>query len=312
MKRKTIELFEGEKTLDKCLDEFILNCEVKNLRPATIKFYKDYINIFFKFMPYKTLASEINKETIDNYILYLKNKTNENDRTINSNLNAIRSFFKFCQKLGYIEKFNIPKIKADKSIIIPYTDQELEILLKKPNLQKTTFANYRCWCIINFLIGTGCRCSNVIELKVKDVDIDNKYITFEHTKNRKPQIIPMSNSLSRVLKEYLKFRKPKNPDDYFFCTSYGKRISRRQLESDLTKYNRKRGVMKTGIHRFRHTFAKKWIMANGDIYRLQQILNHSSQDMTRKYVELFASDLQKDFNTFNPLEQLQKNHISMK
>ncbi|MCR3761907.1 site-specific integrase, partial [Clostridium felsineum] len=62
-----------------------------------------------------------------------------------------------------------------------------------------------------------------------------------------------------------------------------------------------------------HTFAKKWILSGGDIFRLQKILSHSTLDMVRVYVDMFTSDLQKDFSTFNPLDQLkQKSFISLR
>lgn len=62
--------------------------------------------------------------------------------------------------------------------------------------------------------------------------------------------------------------------------------------------------MKTGLHRFRHTFAKKWINSGGDIFRLQKILGHSSLDVVRNYVNMFTNDLQDNFNTFSPLENI--------
>lgn len=63
---------------------------------------------------------------------------------------------------------------------------------------------------------------------------------------------------------------------------------------------------KTSIHLYRHTFAKKWILAGGDIFRLQKILGHSSLDVVKEYVEMFTNDLQKDFDKFNALEQIHR------
>jgi len=63
--------------------------------------------------------------------------------------------------------------------------------------------------------------------------------------------------------------------DYLFCTAYGQQTTVDVIESQIARYNRKRGVEKTSLHMFRHTFAKKWILNGGDIFRLQKILGHS-------------------------------------
>ena len=66
--------------------------------------------------------------------------------------------------------------------------------------------------------------------------------------------------------------------------------------------------MRTGVHRFRHTFAKNWIVNGGDIFKLQKMLGHSSINMVKNYGDMFTDDLQQDFNIYNPLEKLQSNN----
>ena len=67
----------------------------------------------------------------------------------------------------------------------------------------------------------------------------------------------------------------------------------------LYEYNKRRGVETTGIHRYRHTFAKQWILNGGNVVALQKILGHASLDMTRKYVKLFSEDIKDDFDLIN-------------
>lgn len=133
------------------------------------------------------------------------------------------------------------------------------------------------------------------------------------TKNRKQQIIPLSNTLSITLKEYLRYRGG-TVEDYLFCSQVGNQMTRDSLVHSIHKYNKKRGVTKTSIHLFRHTFAKNWILNGGDIFRLQKILGHSTLDMVREYVNLYGNDLQHNFNEYNPLEKFSNHnkHISMR
>jgi integrase/recombinase XerD len=56
-----------------------------------------------------------------------------------------------------------------------------------------------------------------------------------------------------------------------------------------------------------HTFAKLWILNGGDIFRLQKILGHSSLDIVKEYVNMFSTDLQINFDEFNPLENIKVN-----
>ena len=76
------------------------------------------------------------------------------------------------------------------------------------------------------------------------------------------------------------------------------------LQGAIRRYNLSRGVSKTSLHLFRHTFAKNYILVGGGMVQLQSILGHSSLDMTRKYTNLYGSDIVKDFERLNPLNNI--------
>ena len=72
-------------------------------------------------------------------------------------------------------------------------------------------------------------------------------------------------------------------------------------------------VVKTGIHRFRHTFAKKWITLGGSVVTLQKILGHSSLNITQNYINLLVEDIKRDVDKYNILEEFNKDtHIKIK
>ena len=131
----------------------------------------------------------------------------------------------------------------------------------------------------------GNRLSTALDLKIKDINFDDGTIALCKTKSRKQQIIPLSKSISVVLKEYLAIRGGV-PEDYVFCNVYGEKAAPRSYQDMVSSYNIKRGVNKTSIHLFRHTFAKQWILAGGDVFRLQKILGHSDLTVTREYVKI--------------------------
>lgn len=106
-----------------------------------------------------------------------------------------------------------------------------------------------------------------------------------------------------ILTEYLKYRKGNNKD-YLFPTIHNKQLTPRGLETAIAEYNLRRGVTKTSIHLFRHTFARDWILAGGDEFTLQNLLGHSTSDMTKHYVNIYGKDLgNSQFYKLNPLDR---------
>lgn len=311
MKRKMIEVNAKDITFDRGYDEFIFYCRTRNLRPATIQFYDNSVRTIYKFIEPKMAIKDITKDVVDRFIICCQDELDIKDITVNTYLRALKAILYYFMKLGYMDKFHIPLVKFDKPVIEVYTDQEVKILLKKPNRSKCAFAEFRDWTICNVLYSTGIRCSNILDLKVREVDLYNNLLYLKTTKNRKPLALPITKSLQPILREYLSVRNG-NGEEYLFCTSYGDKIKRGSLYHSMVDYNLNRGVNKTGIHRWRHTFAKQWILNGGDIIKLQKTLNHSDLDMVRNYVNIFTKDLQDGFEDFNPLEFINKKSIKIK
>lgn len=229
------------------------------------------LNISGNFFETKQPCRMITKEVYENYIIYLQANTEANDQSIYSYCNGLRTILNYLMNNGFIEPFQIKLPKKEKKLKETYTDQELERLLKKTDLKKCNFSEYRGWVLTNFLLGTGQRLSTVSNIKIEDIDFENSIIRLLRTKNRIQLIIPLSNTLSIVLKEYLRYRQGE-PEDYLFCNQYGGKMTKSGMESAVRRYNLSRGVKKTSIHAYRHTFAKTWVMEGGDIFRLQKLL----------------------------------------
>ena len=298
------------KNIDDAFKDFIKYCRVKNLSNATTQYYED---CFYKFKEYyQGELKDITTKIVDDYVLHLRG-TNITDISVNTYLRGLRVILYYFMGLGYMEEFKITIHKADKKIKETYTDKELEILLKKPNLKQCDFVEYRTWVIVNFLLGTGCRSNTLCNIKVKDLNIESEIVILSTTKNKKQQIIPISNQLSIIIQEYLTYRQPSTDEDYLFISVYGEQLNSNSLRHSVVRYNQRRGIMKTGIHLFRHTFAKKWIQNQGNIFSLQKILGHSSLEMVKEYVNLYSDDIRSDYDKYNPLKDFTNtNYISMR
>ena len=116
--------------------------------------------------------------------------------------------------------------------------------------------------LTNLLIATGVRASTVVNIKISDVDFEHNIIRLRKLKNRKQQYVPMSSSLNAALTLYLKVW-DWDPEDFLFPGIRKEQIQAHTLELAIRKYNLSRGVTKTSVHLFRHTFAKNYILAGG-------------------------------------------------
>ena len=297
MRRKTSNV-----TVQDAFDMFIRKCRVKNLSDHTILAYEKKCKEFIEMLGADSAVSNITSDAVDDYIIGLRER-GVSDITTQTLLRHVRAFVYYCQDCNYIPHFKVTVPKADKKIKETYTKEELLTLLARPNVNKCSFSEYKTWVFENYLIGSGNRLSTALNLKIKDIDFKNSVIFLSKTKSRKQQIIPLSNTLALVLKEYLEVRGG-SEDDYVFCNEYGGKASDRTYQQLVRRYNIKRNVNTTSIHAFRHTFARNWVLANGDIARLKTILGHSSLAVTNEYLQMFGQDLQMDFDKFNPLDNL--------
>ena len=253
-------------TVSEAFDDFVQHCQIRNLRPETIKVYRLHFSIFQKFLDDNTLlVSEITPQVVGEFILDLRSDNHHcNKITVNSYLRGVRVFLYYCMEMDYMPSFKIVIPMADKKLKETYTDSELKVLLEKPDIKTCSFSEYRIWVFSNYLLATGNRISTALNLRIEDIDFMNGIIQLNQTKNRTSQLIPLSPTLSKILREYLRYRKGQ-PKDFVFCNSFGNQGDKRTYQEMLASYNRGKGVEKTSAHLYRHTFAKKWILNGGYI-----------------------------------------------
>ena len=290
---------------------YLDDCRKRNLREATINHYRQSYAQFYKFINKDMPVNEFDEKLYSEFVIYLKRKLNK-DVSINSYLRDLITTLHFLMREGYVEEFKMQSIKVDKDNVSTYTENELQKLLQKPNLKKCKYIEYQSWVITNFLFTTGARQRSMMNIKINDIDFDNNVVKLSVTKNRKALIVPISIKMADILKEFLKHRNAKNNSDWLFCNVFGEKLVKSTCYNMLCQYNRGRGVETTGIHRYRHTFAKQWILNGGNVVVLSQILGHSNLSITQNYINLLVSDVSKQVEEINLLDKFTgKKHIKM-
>ncbi len=299
---KKIKMVSKKITLEEGFEKYISSCRIRNLRQGTINHYKQSYTQILKFFDPDMPLSDFCLDDYNNYVLYLKSYLT-NDVSINSYLRDLITTMHFLMDEGYVAPFKMTTIKTDKQSVETYTEEELSILLQKPNIKKCSFIEYQCWVMTNFLFCTGVRQRSLMYIRVKDLDTDNSVVNITTTKNRKPLIIPLNNSLNAIMIEFLKYRQYQSADDYLFCNAHGQQLVKSTCYHILYDYNKRRGVETTGIHRYRHTFAKQWIMNGGNVVTLSRLLGHSNLAITQNYINLLVSDLKTQVEEINLLQK---------
>lgn len=286
---------------------YIKDCKLRNISDITIQGYA-FANKYFLDKVGNVLCSEVTQELIDDYKISLVNRCKP--ETVNSYIFKVSPIVKFGYKKGYIAEdieFN-HMIEQDRLKDI-YTDAELEKLLKTPKTD--SFTEYRSWIIINLLLGTGIRSKELRELKIKDVDFENRVLNLSHTKNKKIRVIPLHPKLTKLLSEYIEVRNG-TPSEILFCNQFGGIMATTTLQQSITKYNKDRGVNKSSIHLFRHTFITLAIKNGINLLLLKQITGHKDLKMLNRYYNANMSDMVDIANSFNPLEKFNaKKKISL-
>ena len=291
---------------------FINDRVAKNYSDYTIKFYKNTIHNFSLFYELSNLIESLNKHVLNQYVIYLR-QMNLSDATISTYIRGLRTILYYFMDEEFLPRFKIPLPKSEEKIKETYTKEELDSILKKPNLKKCTFAQYRNWVLVNYLLGTGQRLNTVINIKIQDVDLENSFVKLVKTKGRRETILPLSSVLTNILREYLRFRKG-NDKDYLFSTITGTQLSKDGITSAIKDHNLRNGVKRHSIHLFRHTFAKYYLLNGGDVFRLQKLMCHKDLKTTRLYLsDLEMKDLSINYHDLNPLDSMIKSDkISMR
>ena len=288
MSKKQLFRQLNNQTVAEIFERFVASQTAKGVSDKTIRNYHSHLHSLQKHLDFSAPLATLTKEDLDNMVISMR-QSGLAHNSISSYLRVFRTFLNWARKAGYTE-LEMANYKDKETVKETYTDAELMLLLQKP-ARSCDFCEYRNWVIVNFLVNCGCRAGTIRNIQNRDVDFERKQVIFRHTKTGKIQTIPLCSMLVSILSDYVAMRGGE-PSDYLFCSVYGTMLSENALKLAIADYNHKRGVLKTSIHMFRHTFARKYLMdCGGDAFTLQHLLGQSTLQMTKHYCAIFDSDI---------------------
>ena len=197
---------------------------------------------------------------------------------------TIRSFMTFLYQDRYIES-NIAK-----RLIPPFVDNKTPSFLTEAEynrLRKACAGYVRDAAIVEFLLQTGIRLSELISLKIDDIDLagDNGFARIKGGRGREDRMLPLNNKVCKALVAYLSER-PDADSSNFFLNKFDQPYGDRGVQKMLRKYLKKAGIERASVHTLRHTFGVQQIAKGINPKTIQDVMGHKDPRSTAIYVSL--------------------------
>ncbi len=292
---KEIEDYENYLTFERRMAKNTTSSYIRDLEG-----YKDYLEKKRK----KTNINRIDKYDIESYLEYL-NKNNYTTTSIARKLTAIKNFHKYLLATNMVktdEALTIERPKLRKALPNVLTVEEVDNLL---DINTKTPFDYRNKAMLELLYGTGLRISEMLDLKLTDVDFENCVVRC-FGKGSKERIVPIGEYIIDSLTNYLNngrnlLLNKKKVSDYLFLNSRGDRISRFSFFKILKKLLRDKDIKKDiSPHSLRHSFATHMLENGADLRSIQELLGHSDIATTRIYTHITNKKVQNDYIEYHP------------
>lgn len=270
--------------------EYIEKLSRKRYSPNTIKTYKTYMKSFVEAFNDCNLETITTRE-INDYLLNLIHTKQISHSQQNQRINAIKFYYE--QVLGNRrEYYNLNRPKKEKKLPNILTVEEVELILKHCK-------NLKHKCILMTLYSGGLRRSELINLKISDIDSKRMLIRISQSKGNKDRNTLLSEKLLMLLRDYYKFYKPKH---WLFEGQGGGPYSATSIANIFKKALKEARIDKHATpHTLRHSFATHLLEQGINLRYIQEILGHSSIKTTQIYTHVSSDQLTK---IKNPLDNL--------
>ncbi|WP_205180112.1 tyrosine-type recombinase/integrase [Siminovitchia thermophila] len=311
-------------TIEQAFDYFVTLKKTEGLRPRTMEDYPVLFEYFTEWLaeayPDVTYIDDITTGMIREYSVYLSEER-FNDKTggyglspytVNIRIRFLKVFFRALFTEELIDKdpaANVKLMRVDEDTFEPLTDKEILKLLDAPDVRE--YAQFRDKVAMSLILDTGMRVNEVFSLEVSEIDFKTRSIMLpaSKNKNRKPRIIPLSNTVLKLLLELITENKVHFDSEYVFLSNFGERYNSNSFRSRLRIYKDLAGIEKrVSPHALRHQFCRDYIMNGGDIFTLQRIVGHADIQTTRKYVQMTGVDIQSQHSLYSPIVRLRNKH----
>lgn len=250
--------------------------KLKGYSPRTFVTYTNEFERLLRLLGVVPVSS-LTKAHIQSYLLYLMEKKGLSETMIHSTVNAIKFYFEKVENRGR-EFYDLPRPKRPGKLPVVLAEEEIvSLIMKTPNLKHRA--------LIMTSYSAGLRVSELVGLRVDDIDSKRMMILVRQGKGKKDRMVPLSSKLLETLRDY--FRKYRPKEYLFEGTCPQKPYSTRSAQIILKEAKFRAGIRKGGsIHSLRHSFATHLLESGTDIRYIQSFLGHNNLKTTMRYTHV--------------------------
>ena len=289
-----IEAFQNYLSLEKNMSKHTIESYLYDLNQCSA-FLESELEVTFEHAKIKELRY---------WVVYLS-KQNYSPKSINRKIAAVKSFYKFAMQTGIVKhnpSVAIKSLKAEKKLPEFYSANEFEYLFEKEDLFKNDFFGKRDKLILLILFSTGIRQSELINIKVNDVDLVRKQLKVIG-KRKKERFVFLTEELSDMLIDYmleLKLVQPPENDLLFLTNKHNKMYPKfvyRKVNYYLSFISKGR---QKSPHILRHSFATELMNNEVEINSIKEVLGHASLSATEIYTHNSKERMIKEYKSYHP------------
>jgi len=283
------------------IEDYLIYLKIdKSYSNNTIETYLININRFFEYCKNNNIDI-INVEYIDllNYLTYLKKEYNYKSKSINTIISCLKSYYSFLLSDKHINNnptslLKSPKIEKKLPNYLTFD----EIIKVIDSIDVTNDLGKRNYLIFLLLYDTGVRISELLNIKINNIDFENRIIKIIG-KGNKERIVFFTKETLKFLNLYINdiFKKFNIKTNYLFSKKNGIVLSRIEVYNIIVKCCENAGITKhVTPHVIRHSFATNMIQNDADIISVKTILGHSNVSTTQIYTHLNKKDLKRKYD----------------
>lgn len=292
--------------IDRIVESYInYLAAARGFSPNTIDAYEGDIKQFKRFIiSQRKTIRKVKRSDITGFIQYIS-KPGVANTTLSRKISSLKNFFKFLIEEGLIEEdptLSVESPRIVRSLPSVLEIEEIEKILAQPNLANPLGIRDRAE--LELLYACGLRISELLELKVENIDFNEEFLIC-YGKGEKERVIPIGKYAMDFLTLYLaevRGRLDKGESNgIVFLSKRGKRISRMGFWKRFKVYCRKAGILKKVTpHTFRHSFATHLLEGGADLRVVQTLLGHNDISTTQIYTHITKDYLKRVIRDFHP------------
>jgi integrase/recombinase XerC len=269
----------------------------KNDLQQFYNFCKDYYSIY--------KVSDIYYDQVRSWVVYLIDN-DINPRSVNRKITTLKTYFKYLTKkdiINYNPLQKIQSLKTSKKLPHFVDKDKIELLFTEITFP-TNYVGIRDRLILELLYGTGIRKAELIDLKESSIDIENNTIKVLG-KRKKERIIPISNSLSKLINEFIELKKHTfvklDIENNLILTVKGKKCYPKLVYGVVNLYLSKVTTLtKRSPHILRHSFATHLLDNGADLNAIKELLGHANLSATQIYTHNSLEKLKTIYKQAHP------------